>query len=168
MRCLEAIGGNAGPLGGDDEFLPGAIRLPDMGHGEQIRPKTVSLYQRPMGMRMPGVRQLLAAQGMECPLHRIERLGRAGEQAEFAQGMELFRHFRAIVRAMDFSTAWPQFDNRHPVLGQSARLVGAQHGCGAEGFDRRGTPREHPGQRDSPRAHGHEDGQYDRKLFRQQ
>jgi len=35
--------------------------------------------------------------------------------------------------------------NRHPVFGQGAGLVGAQHRGGAEGFDRGGAARQHAG-----------------------
>ena len=30
-------------LGGDDEFLPIVVRLPDMRHGEQVGPKSVGV-----------------------------------------------------------------------------------------------------------------------------
>ena len=156
-----------GALGGDEVFLPVAIRLPDVGYGEEIGPKTIGVHQLPVRMPIRGLGQPLARQGMERPLHRVERLGRAGEQAELAQVVELRRHFRAVLRAEDVPIRQPQLDDRHPVFGEGAGLVGAQHGGRAQRLDRRRAPRQDARQRNSPRAHRHEDGQDHRKLFRQ-
>ena len=138
-----------------------------MGYGEEIGPKTIGVHQLPVRMPIRGLGQPLARQGMERPLHRVERLGRAGEQAELAQVLELRRHFHAVLRVEDVPIRQPQLDDRHPVFGEGAGLVGAQHGGRAQRLDRRRAPRQHARQRNSPRAHRHEDGQDDRKLFRQ-
>ena len=61
----------------------------------------------------------------------------------------------------------PQFGDRHAVLGQRAGLVGAQDRGRAERLDGGSPPREHARAGDAPRAHRHEDGEHDRKLFRQ-
>ena len=167
LKPAKACDRFGGALGGDEIFLPVAVRLPDMGYGEQVGPKAIGVHQLPVRMPVRGLGQPLARQGMECPLHRIERLGRAREQAELAHSPERRRHFRAVVRAKNVPILQPQFDDRHPVLGEGAGLVGAQHGGGAQRFDRRRAPRQHARQRNSPRAHRHEDGQDDRKLFRQ-
>ena len=76
-------------LGGDDELLPVVGRLPDLGHGEQIGAKPVGVHELPVRpCEMLGLGQLLAAEVVERLLHRVERVWRAGENAELDQVME--------------------------------------------------------------------------------
>ena len=56
---------------------------------------------------------------------------------------------------------------RHPVLGERAGLVHAQHRRRAERFDRRHAPREHAVARDAPGAEREEHRQHHRELLGQ-
>jgi len=116
------------PLAATMHSWTGDIRADQKWYGEQIRPKTVSRDSVPMGIRMPASWQTGRGPGDGSPLHRSERLGRAGEQAEFDQGMTC-PAFRAIVRAWT-RTAWAQFDIRPPFSVQGAGL--AWHSTSAE------------------------------------
>ena len=157
-------------LGRDDELLPAIGCLPDVRHGEEIGPKPVGVDEVPFGaMQMLGLGQLLAAKIMKRLLHRVEGISRTGEHAELDQVMELLRHFPpgGVARPKRFAALEPQLGDRHPVLGQRAGLVRAQHRRRAERFDGGGAPGQHARPRDAPGAHRHEDGEDDRKLFGQ-
>ena len=57
--------------------------------------------------------------------------------------------------------------DRHPVQGEGAGLVHAEHGGRAQGLDRRHAPGQNLVLRDAPRAEREEDGQHHRELLRQ-
>ena len=157
-------------LGGDDEFLPAIGGLPDVRHGEETGAKPVGVHELPFGaMQMFGLGQMLATEIMKRLLHRVERVRRTGENAELDQVMELLGHFRVgrLAGPENLAALEPQLGDRHSVLGQRAGLVRAQHRRGAEGFDGRSAPGQHPRPRDSPSAHRHEDREHDRELLGQ-
>ena len=81
--------------------------------------------------------------------------------------MEMLRHRRTdrSLRPEDCTVFQPQFGDRHPVLGQRAGLVRAQHRRRAERLDGRSASGQHPRPRDAPGAHRHEHGEHDRETL---
>ena len=60
-----------------------------------------------------------------------------------------------------------QLGDLHPVLGQRAGLVGAEHGGRTQRLDRAGAAGQHPLARHPHCPHGHEHGQHHRELLGQ-
>lgn len=110
---------------------------------------------------------MIAGQTVQRLIHRIERIRRSCEQAGLEQGRKSDRQRAALARPEHLAGGQTQFGDRHPVLGQRAGLVGAQHGRGAQCLDRGGAAGQHPRLRDPPGAHRHEHRQHHRKLLRQ-
>ena len=154
-------------LGGDDEVSADRRPLPDMGHGEQVGAKAVGVHQRPMRVQVRSLGNCSRARSWNA--FSIGSNG-SGALARMPNSLShgRCRHFRSSRRGRRiFPSFAPQFGDRHPVLGQCAGLVGAQHRRGAQGFDRRSAPGQHARPRDSPGAHRHEDSEHDRELFGQ-
>ena len=106
---------------------------------------------------------------MQRLFHRVDRVSRAGEQAVRGNVMKTLRQLLAggFQWPENLSCWKPQFGDGHAIFGQGAGLVSTQHGRGAKGFDRRGTPGQHVRLRDAPSPHRHEDGQNDREFLGQ-
>jgi hypothetical protein len=103
---------------------------------------------------------------MEGHVHGIERARRACQPPV---GDEVGEFIAPAIRVpgAQSATAGAQLGNRHAILGQGSGLVGAQHRRRTERFDGRRPARQHPGARDTPGAHRHEDRQHHRKFLRQ-
>ena len=121
--------------------------LPDLRHGEEIGTKTVGVRELPVGaMQMLGPSEARAAKLMEGLVHGVEGFGRTGEKAELDKVMKRVRQARvfSLARLERLTIREPQLGDGHPVFGQSAGLVGAEHRRGAECLDRSRPPRQHP------------------------
>jgi hypothetical protein len=103
---------------------------------------------------------------MKRLFHGIERLACARENSILEKRCERAVE-RTFVPLAPGAVPGAQGHNGHAVLREGAGLVGAEHRGGAECFNRRDTPGQDTGARDAPRAHHHEDGEDERKFFRQ-
>ena len=115
------------------------------------------------GVRQRGCIVEPARRLMQRALHRVERVRRTGERGRSSSSVAQ-RGVSCVagprVRRRD------QFGHRHPVLGQRAGLVGAQHRDRAQRLDRRRAPHQRLVPRHAPRAQREEHRQHDRKFFR--
>ena len=144
-----------------------AIRLlPHIRDCQQFGTQAIFPFQHAVTARLLIGRQSLPGQRMERFLHRVERLRRARENA-MRQNRRVMVRQPAGLFAPPKLGASPHRDDCHPVLGQRASLVGAEHRRGAERLDRGNAPGQHASARDPPGAHHHEHGQYKRKFLGQ-
>ena len=165
VEVAEVGDGLGGALGGDDEAA--AFRsAPDVGDREQLGRERVLALERPAGVEVLGAGELLLAERVEGDLHRVERVGLAGEDAVLD---ELVEHLRELgaggVGVVEGLAAGAEAPDHHAVLGQGPGLVGADHGGGSDRLHGGDAPGEHVALGDAPGAEREEDGEHHRELL---
>ena len=138
----------------------------DLRHGQDLRRQGIDLLWGPERMPMLGARQMLLTEGANGLFHRVERIGRRGQQRELRQFMQVFgqRHSFALHEA---GMGLPQLGHLHAVLRQRAGLVHRQHGDRAQGFDRLDAARQDLLLRQAPRAKRQKHREHDRYFLGQ-
>ena len=100
-------------------------------------------------------------------LHRIEGIGRAGENAVLDSLMHRFGQDRVPAIEVVKLAARIDSPDAHAVFRQRTGLVHAKHRRSSKGFDGRQPPRQHVVARNPPCADGQKDEQHHWKLLRQ-
>src|SRR6516164_11602829 len=126
-----------------------------MRDGQKIGAQAVFPFEGAAAVQRMVRRQHFCSEGMKCLFHRIERLACASENSILEERCELVLE-RTFVPLPPGAIPGTQGHNGHAVLGKSTGLVGAEHRGSAECFNRRDTPGQDTGARDTPGAHHHE------------
>jgi hypothetical protein len=116
------------------------------------------------GYSHAGVRGIAGDDRLQRLLHRIEGLGLAREPGDL-DDLAQRRGQRGARRSLPGARR-PHGGEPHPVLGEGARLVGAEHGRGAERLEGGEAAREDAVAGDPPGPDRHEDGQDDGEFLR--
>ena len=156
-------------LGRDHRARAVAVGLPDVGDREQAGPQRVLADRLPARVQVLGAAEGALGELGEREVHRVGAFGRAGEEAELDQRVDLLGQLGGRRRSTSRSaSAVTRRRMRHPVLGERAGLVGAEHGDRAQGLDRGRAPGQHAVAGDAPGAEREEDGEDDRQLLGQE
>ena len=168
--CLQGRRALAGAAQPDDGFRRSlgrrhrtAVAVPGADDGRPAGGQSVlaaGLAAPRRGLRLPrsrlGQRQL----------DRVQRLRAAGQHGHIQHLAQAVGQGRAVGRIAARAGA-PHPAQCHPVFGQGAGLVDAQHRGRAEDFDRGKAPRQHMAAREPPGADGRKDRQDDGELLGQ-
>jgi len=99
-------------------------------------------------------------------LHRVEGTPVTGQHGKLQHLMQgLLQRVGAGLHAVVRCRPGPQLPDRHAVGGQCAGFVNAQHGGGAQQFDRRNTSGQYVFARQPPGAQAHEEREHNRQFL---
>ena len=153
------------PLGGD---VAAAVAItPELGEHQQLTAEGVLPLQRPIGVEVLALAELLRRQPLDRQLHRIHRIAAAGQHRQLQQPVPGF--LQRSTRLPELASGpGEQPLQRHAVGGEGAGLVDGEHGGAAEALHGGGPAGQHAdaGQAEAPQ--GEEQGQHHGDLIGQQ
>ncbi len=117
-------------------------------------------------MQVFGVGEGRPPQGLHRLFHRIERIGGAGQQAVFHHLVKGFRQRVGAVVDRYEPAPGVKIAHRHPVHGEGAGFVDAEHRGGPDRFNGADPPRENPVPGNPPGPQRQKDGHHHREFFR--